>query len=97
MASQQQVQVPPRPQGHLWWLHEQVEDVTPEELARRIADPAAHEAMAYVQGTLREELTTTRADEAPSLAARHRETPLLPDAKRPFLPGGVMFHPALER
>lgn len=50
------------PQGHLWWLHEQVEDVTPEELARRIADPAAHEAMAYVQGTLREELATPRAD-----------------------------------
>jgi hypothetical protein len=44
------------PQGHLWWLHEHVEDVTPEELARRIADPAAHEAMAYVQGTLREEI-----------------------------------------
>jgi len=50
------------PQGHLWWLHEQVEDVTPEELARRIADPAAHEAMAYVQGTLREELATTHTD-----------------------------------
>ena len=50
------------PQGHLWWLHEQVEDVTPEELARRIADPAAHEAMAYVQGTLREELATTITD-----------------------------------
>jgi uncharacterized glyoxalase superfamily protein PhnB len=51
------------PQGHLWWLHEQVEDVTPEELARRIADPAAHEAMAYVQGTLREELATTDTDQ----------------------------------
>ena len=47
------------PQGHLWWLHEQVEDVTPEELARRIADPAAHEAMSYVQSTLREEMATT--------------------------------------
>jgi uncharacterized glyoxalase superfamily protein PhnB len=51
------------PQGHLWWLHEQVEDVTPEELARRIADSAAHEAMAYVQGTLREELATTGTDQ----------------------------------
>jgi PhnB protein len=39
-----------------------VEDVTPEELARRIADPAAQEAMAYVQGTLREELATTATD-----------------------------------
>src|SRR6266550_1148735 len=44
------------PQGHLWWLHEQVEDVAPEELASRFADPAAREAMAYVQRTLREEL-----------------------------------------
>jgi hypothetical protein len=32
-----------------------------------------------------------------SLAAGHRETSLLPGAKRPFLSGGVVFHPALER
>lgn len=44
------------PQGHLWWLHEWVEEVAPEELANRFADPAAREAMAYVQRTLREEL-----------------------------------------
>jgi PhnB protein len=44
------------PQGHLWWLHEHVEDVAPEELASRFADPTAQEAMAYVQRTLREEL-----------------------------------------
>ena len=44
------------PQGHLWWLHEHVEDVPPDELASRFADPAAQEAMAYVQRTLREEL-----------------------------------------
>jgi PhnB protein len=44
------------PQGHLWWLHERVEDVSPEELVRRFADPAGQEAMAYVQRTLRDEL-----------------------------------------
>ncbi|WUH96973.1 VOC family protein [Spirillospora sp. NBC_00431] len=44
------------PQGHLWWLHEVVEDVPPGELADRFADPAAQEAMAYVQRTLREEM-----------------------------------------
>jgi hypothetical protein len=44
------------PHGHLWWLHEQVEDVSPDELARRFADPGAQEAMAYVQRTLREEM-----------------------------------------
>jgi PhnB protein len=50
------------PEGHLWWLHEHVEDVAPEELASRFADPAAQEAMAYVQRTLREELAATHAD-----------------------------------
>jgi PhnB protein len=50
------------PQGHLWWVHERVEDVAPEELATRFADPAAQEAMAYVQRTLREEMETERTD-----------------------------------
>ena len=44
------------PQGHLWWLHEHVEDVSPEDMASRFADPAAMEAMAYVQRTLWEEM-----------------------------------------
>jgi PhnB protein len=44
------------PQGHLWWLHEWIEDVAPGEMAERFADPAAQETMAYVQRTLREEL-----------------------------------------
>jgi PhnB protein len=47
------------PQGHLWWLHERVEDVSPDELGRRFADPAAQEALAYVRRTLREELQAT--------------------------------------
>jgi uncharacterized glyoxalase superfamily protein PhnB len=46
------------PQGHLWWVHEWVEDVAPDELGSRFADPAAQEAMTYVQRTLREELET---------------------------------------
>jgi hypothetical protein len=37
-----------------------VEDVAPEELASRFADPAALEAMAYVQRSLREEMEATR-------------------------------------
>jgi PhnB protein len=45
-------------QGHLWWLHEWVEDVSPDELAGRFADPAAQEAMAYVQRSLRDELAS---------------------------------------
>ncbi|MGW2424339.1 VOC family protein [Streptomyces sp. NPDC001709] len=51
------------PQGHLWWLHERVEDVAPDELASRFADPDAQEAMAYVQRTLREELGTAPANQ----------------------------------
>jgi PhnB protein len=50
------------PQGHLWWLHEHVADVPPEELATRFADPAALEAMAYVQRTLREEMAVPPTD-----------------------------------
>ena len=42
-------------QGHLWWLHERVEDVPPNELGCRFAHRAAREAMAYVQQSLREE------------------------------------------
>ena len=50
------------PQGHLWWLHERIEDVSPEEMAGRFADPAAQEAIAYVQRTLREELAAMNLD-----------------------------------
>lgn len=45
------------------WLHERVDDVAPDELASRFAAPAAQEAMAYVQRTLREELAR-RANKA---------------------------------
>jgi uncharacterized glyoxalase superfamily protein PhnB len=50
------------PQGHLWWLHERVEDVPPDELASRFADPTAMEAMAYVQRSLREEMEASGTD-----------------------------------
>jgi PhnB protein len=50
------------PQGHLWWMHERVEDVPPGELASRFADPAAQEAMVYVQCTLRDELQAAHTD-----------------------------------
>lgn len=44
------------PQGHLLWLHEWIEDVSPDEMMSRFADPGAQEAMAYVQRSLREDL-----------------------------------------
>jgi len=47
------------PQGHLWWLHAQVEAVPPDELADRFSDPAAVTAMTYVQQSLAEELAGT--------------------------------------
>jgi PhnB protein len=52
------------PQGHLWWLHERIEDIPPEELVGRFSDPGALEAMAYVQRTLQEELSA--ANEEPT-------------------------------
>jgi uncharacterized glyoxalase superfamily protein PhnB len=38
------------PLGNLWWIHTRVEDVSPEELVRRLADPDFIRAMDYVQG-----------------------------------------------
>lgn len=53
------------PQGHLWWLHEHVEDVSPDEITSRFNDPAAYEAMSYVQRTLREEFEGAVTESAP--------------------------------
>ena len=44
------------PQGHLWWVHERMEALDPEEMARRFADPSFQQAMTYVQETLTKEL-----------------------------------------
>ena len=38
-------------QGHLWWLHERLEDVDVADLPARFADPVAQAAMAYVQSS----------------------------------------------
>ena len=40
------------PQGHLWWVHERVEDVSAEEMYSRFADPAYAEALAYAGRSL---------------------------------------------
>jgi uncharacterized glyoxalase superfamily protein PhnB len=48
------------PQGHLWWIHQRVEDVAVAELGRRFADPSAQQAMAYVQQSLASELKQAR-------------------------------------
>lgn len=48
------------PQGHLWWIHEHVEDVDLDRLPERLADPAAQRAMAYVRDSLSAELSDGR-------------------------------------
>jgi PhnB protein len=48
------------PQGHLWWIHQRVEDVAVAELGRRFADPSAQQALAYVQQSLARELERAR-------------------------------------
>ena len=40
------------PLGNIWWLQAHVEDVDPAELARRPQDPAAAEALRYVETSL---------------------------------------------
>ena len=37
------------PLGNVWWIQAHVEDVDPAELARRPAEPAAAEALRYVE------------------------------------------------
>ncbi|KUL41472.1 VOC family protein [Actinoplanes awajinensis] len=37
------------PFGNVWWIQSRIEDVTPEELARRFADPQFTAAMEYLQ------------------------------------------------
>jgi PhnB protein len=51
------------PQGHLWWIHQRVEDVDGEKLNARFADPSALRAMAYVQQSLSDELSSARTQE----------------------------------
>jgi hypothetical protein len=48
------------PQGHLWWVHEHLEEVAPTELAQRFADPGAQQAMSYVQDSLTNEMSSIR-------------------------------------
>lgn len=45
------------PQGHLWWIHEHIEDVDAGDLASRFADPLAQRAMGYVEDSLKDELS----------------------------------------
>jgi uncharacterized glyoxalase superfamily protein PhnB len=44
------------PQGHLWWIHERVEALDPEEMGRRFSEPSYQQAMAYVEESLSNEL-----------------------------------------
>jgi PhnB protein len=45
------------PWGNLWWIHQRVEEVALEEMARRASDPASMAAMGYVQDSLRAEMS----------------------------------------
>jgi PhnB protein len=40
------------PLGNIWWIQAHVEDVDPAELARRPQDPAAMQALQYVESSL---------------------------------------------
>jgi uncharacterized glyoxalase superfamily protein PhnB len=40
------------PLGNIWWIQAHVEDVAPAELAERPTDPAAAEALRYVESSL---------------------------------------------
>jgi uncharacterized glyoxalase superfamily protein PhnB len=45
------------PWDNIWWIHEHIEDVEPEELARRAGEPAYLEAMQQVEQSLEHEFS----------------------------------------
>ncbi len=45
------------PQGHLWWVHQHLEDVPINDLAERFAEPRYAEASAYVGTTLADHMS----------------------------------------
>lgn len=44
------------PQGHLWWVHQHVEDVGLDEMNRRFGEDKYLDALAYVGDTLQQEM-----------------------------------------
>jgi PhnB protein len=48
------------PQGHRWWLHHHVEEVPPDEMFRRFADPETEAAMIYLADSLDADMTGGR-------------------------------------
>ena len=40
--------------GNVWWIHQHLEDVAPDEMMERMNDPAAQKAMQYVEKSLGE-------------------------------------------
>lgn len=42
--------------GNIWWIHQHIEDVDADDMAKRASDPAAIEAMRYVEESLDSEL-----------------------------------------
>ncbi len=48
------------PQGHLWWIHQHLEDVAVEDLANRFADLSTQQAIAYLQQSLISEMSGAR-------------------------------------
>jgi PhnB protein len=42
--------------GNIWWIHQHIEDVDPEEMEKRFSDPVAMDAMKYVEESLANEL-----------------------------------------
>jgi hypothetical protein len=40
----------------VWWIHERLEDVAPDDVMARLADASAQEAMSYVESSLADDL-----------------------------------------
>ncbi|WP_236575826.1 MULTISPECIES: hypothetical protein [Paenibacillus] len=41
------------PLGNVWWIHQRIEELDPDELSERASRPEYVEAMKYVQNSLK--------------------------------------------
>jgi hypothetical protein len=62
-------------QGNIWWIQAHVEDVDPADMAQRPHDPAAGEALRYVETSLDAAMRETKTwhPHADSRITRHQQ------------------------
>ncbi|MFF5283547.1 hypothetical protein [Streptomyces sp. NPDC013171] len=82
------------PYGNLWWIQTHIEDVSEEEMTRRLTDPEFTRAMEYVSGGRWPRGSEPAEAFYPDGSAYQGEGPKGNDA---FVTGGMSGHSVLPR